>query len=85
MFQDLENEGESEILKTGRKHCVTPLPLPDQLANPCILFWNIGTLEQNVTFPSRIKHLFCSNVKEFLEQGWNKKILDPQKKRCYLA
>lgn len=73
MFQDLENDGVGGFEGERILRCVSPLSLPDHLANPCILFWNIGTLEQNVTFPSRIKHLFCSNVKEFLEQGWNKK------------
>ena len=72
MFQDLENSGVGEILRARRLRCVSPLPLPDHFANLCILFWNIGTLEQNVTFTSKIKHLLCSNVKEILEQSWNK-------------
>jgi hypothetical protein len=56
----------SLTLWAGEKHCVTPLILTDPRPDSAYYFGTLEQMEQNITFPSRIKYLSCSNVKEFL-------------------
>ena len=56
----------SLILWAGREHCVTPLILTEPRPDSAYYFGTLEQMEQNRVFPNEIKHLSCSNVKEFL-------------------
>ena len=48
------------------KHCVTPLILTEPCPDSAYYFGTLEQMEQNRVFLNEIKHLSCSNVKEFL-------------------
>ena len=55
----------SLTLWVGEKHCVTPLILTEPCPDSAYYFGTLEQMEQNRVFLNEIKHLSCSNVKEF--------------------